>query len=152
MATLDIAMYAVHLLFAGVWTGSVVFMTVAVLPIAHDGTVNAEPLVPVVGRLRTVSRASAAVLFLTGGHLAGQFYTVESLTGSTRGYLVIAMLVLWLALAALVEIGSGKLVDGFDQKKVREPARNARPFFLVATAAALLLLIDGGLLAGGFGV
>jgi len=149
MSALDTAMYAVHLLFGGVWTGSVVFVTWGVLPTAMDGTANAEPLASVVGKLKLVSRASALVLLLSGGHLAGNLYTVDSLTGGSRGHLVLSMVALWFVLAALVEIGSGKLSDGFDEMKVREPAREARPFLLVASVVAGLLLLNGGVLAGG---
>ncbi|ELZ23460.1 hypothetical protein C475_14343 [Halosimplex carlsbadense 2-9-1] len=140
-------MYVLHLVFGGVWTGSVVFVTVGILPTAQDGTANAEPLRAVVEKLRWVSRASALVLLASGGHMAGTLYTVESLTGSSRGHLVLTMVALWLGLAALVEIGSSKLADGFDQKKVRQPARGARPFFLAASVVAAGLLVVGGLLA-----
>lgn len=140
-------MYVLHLVFGGVWTGSVVFVTLGILPTARDGTANAEPLRPVVEKLRWVSRASALVLLASGGHMAGTLYTVESLTGSGRGHLVLAMVALWLGLAALVEIGSSKLADGFDQRKVRQPARDARPFFLAASVVAAGLLVVGGLLA-----
>ncbi len=143
-------MYTLHLVFGGVWAGSVVFVTLGVLPTARDGTANAEPLRAVIERLRWVSRTSALVLFASGGHMAGQLYTVESLTGSPRGHLVLSMVALWLALAALVEIGSSKLAGGFDQMKVRQPARDARPFFLAGSVVAALLLVVGGLLASGF--
>ena len=151
MSLVDMAFYAIHLLFGGVWTGSVVFVTVAILPTAREGIANAEPLVPVVSKLRNLSRLSALVLLLTGGHMAAEAagYTFESLTGTTRGYLVLAMVALWFALIGLVEVGGGKLADGFEEMKVREPAREARPFFLAATVVSLLLLVDAGLLAGG---
>jgi uncharacterized membrane protein len=150
MSALDTAMYAVHLLFAGVWAGSVVFLTMAVLPTAMDGTANAEPLAAMVDKLRLVSRASAVFLLLSGGHLAGTLYTAETLTGSTRGHLVLGMVALWFALAVLVEVGAGKLAAGLDEKKVREPARAARPFLLAASLVAVALLLNGGLLSAGF--
>ncbi|MFB6087908.1 MAG: CopD family protein [Haloarculaceae archaeon] len=152
MSALDTAMYATHLLFAGLWAGSVVFVTWGVLPTAMDGRANAEPLAAVVGRLRTISRASALFLLVSGGHMASQGYDVASLTGSTRGHLVLGMVALWLALMGLVEVASGKLADGFDRKKVREPAREARPFLRAASAVAVLLLLVGGVLAGGIPV
>lgn len=141
------AISAIHLLFAGLWTGSVLFTTLAVLPTATSGDANAAPLSTVTSRLRTVSRVSALILFLTGGHLAGSLYTVETLTGSRNGSLVLAMLTLWFLLATLVEVGAGKLVSGFDRQKVRTPAQKARPFFLAASIVAALLLVDAGLLA-----
>jgi len=149
MAVVDSVMTGLHLLFAGLWTGSVLFVAYAVVPTAGAGEMDAAPLEILGGKLKTVSRASAVVLFLTGGHLAGTQYTVGTLTGTTRGYLVIAMIALWLVLMGLVEVGSGTLVDGANRKKVRQPAKEARPFFLGAAAVAVLLLIDAGLLAGG---
>jgi len=151
MSLLDTVMYTLHLLFGGVWTGSVVFVTLAVLPTAMNGVANAEPLVPVVSKLRNLSRLSALVMLASGGHMAGAAagYTFESLASTTRGHLVLTMVVLWFLLIGLVEVGGGKLADGFDEKKVREPAREARPFFLAATVVSLLLLLDAGLLAGG---
>jgi uncharacterized membrane protein len=146
MATLDTAINAIHLVFAGLWAGSVLFVARAVVPAARDGDLDATPLRGFVGRFRTWSRVSSLALFLTGGHLAGTRYTAETLLGSTRGYLVIAMVVLWFVLTGLVEVGSGRLVDGLDERKVRSPARSATPFFTAATAAAVALLALGGVL------
>jgi uncharacterized membrane protein len=150
MASIDLTIgYVLHMLFAGLWTGSVLFMTYGVLPVARDGSIDTDPFADITSRLLTLSRACAALLFLTGGHLAGNLYTVERLTGSTRGYLVIAMIVLWLALAGLVEVGTSKISNGLAERKLREPANNARPFFLAGSVAALGLLVVAGLLLGG---
>ena len=153
MSLVNAGVYVVHLLVAALWTGSVLFVAYAVLPLGRNGDLNAAPLEAVAGKLKLVSRASAVVLFLTGGHLAAYAYTVESLTGSTRGYLVLAMLALWFVMTGLVEVGAGKLTDGTGQQKVREPARNAAPFLQGAAVLAVLLLVDAGLLiANGLGV
>ncbi|WP_435067450.1 transporter [Haloplanus sp. C73] len=146
MATIDTAINAIHLLFAGLWAGSVLFVARVVIPAARDGNLDATPLREMVGTLRTWTRVSSVVLFLTGGHLAGTRYTAETLLGSTRGYLVIAMVVLWLLLTGLVEMGSGRLVRGLDERKVREPAHSATPFFTAAAVAAVALLVIGGVL------
>jgi len=146
MATIDTATNAIHLLFAGLWAGSVVFVARAVVPAARDGDLDATPLRGLIGTFRTWSRVSALVLFLTGGHLAGTRYTAETLLGSTRGYLVVAMVVLWVVLAGLVEMGSGRLVDGLGERKVRAPAREAMPLFAAATVASVALLVLGGVL------
>ncbi|MFB6073431.1 MAG: CopD family protein [Haloarculaceae archaeon] len=148
MSAVEGGVYAVHLLFAGLWTGSVLFVTWAVLPTAADGTSSAGTLSAITGRLKTVSRTSAVFLLLTGGYLAGVKYGGGALTSTTKGYLVIAMIVLWLALGGLVEVGASRLADGFDQQKVREPARQARPFFYAASVVAVLLLIDAGAIVG----
>jgi uncharacterized membrane protein len=146
MATVDTAINAIHLLFAGLWAGSAVFIARGLLPAARDGSLDAEPLRGLIGRFRTGSRVASLVLFLTGGHLAGTRYTAESLLGSTRGYLVVAMVVLWLVMTGLIEVGSGRLVDGLDERKVREPARAATPFLTAAAVAGVALLVIGGVL------
>lgn len=141
----------VHQIFAAVWAGAVVYVTWAILPLARDGEFNAAPLEALSGRLTTLSRTSAVVLLLTGGHLAGSIYTFDgeggpSLFASTRGQLVIAMVLLWLALAALVEVGAKRFETGLEAKKVREPARDALPVFRAASLVALGLLVVAGLL------
>ena len=100
----------------------------------------------VVSKLRWVTRISAALLFVTGGHLAGTLYTAETLTGTTSGYLVLAMLTFWLGLAAVIEIGSAKAARGIENDKIREPARESRPFYLLGAVFATGLLVVAGLL------
>jgi uncharacterized membrane protein len=145
----DTVSYVVHTGFAALWAGSVLFVTAAVLPLAMDGDIAPEAFGRVVARLQWVTRISALVLFVTGGHLAGTLYTAESLTGSGRGHLVLTMLALWLGLAAVVEIGSSKVRSGVDDRKVRQPARDARPFYLLGSVLAVGLLVVAGLLGGG---
>jgi uncharacterized membrane protein len=153
MSLVDAGAYAVHLLFAGLWAGSVLFVWYAVLPLGRDGNLNPVPLSALAGKLKRVSRASAVVLLLTGGHMAARRYTVGSLTGSGGGHLVLTMVVLWFLLAGLVEVGTGKVADGTDRQKVREPAREARRFLGAASVVAVLLLLDAGLLvANGLGL
>ena len=139
-------MYTVHTAFAALWSGSVLFVVAAVLPLAMDADVSPEAFGSVVLKLQWVTRVSALLMLLTGGHLAGTGYTVDSLTGSPRGYLVLTMVALWLGLAATVEIGSARAQRGVDDRKIREPARDARPFYLTAAVLAVGLLVVSGLL------
>jgi hypothetical protein len=125
----------------------VLFFAWAVLGPALSGDLDAGSFDAIVGKLVWVSRASALVLFVTGGHLAGTLYTVESLTGTGRGNLVLAMLALWLVLAGLVEVGAGRIQDGTDEIKVREPARSARLALYAAALASVALLGVAGLLS-----
>jgi hypothetical protein len=148
MSFVDAAIFATHLVFAGLWAGTVLFTSYAVLPTALAGDLRAGTLSTLTGKLQTVSRASSVLLLVTGGHLAATRYTTESLFGSGRGYLVLAMVVLWFTLAALVEIGASKLTDGVAQQKVRQPAADARPFLLGASLTAVLLLVDAGAILG----
>lgn len=142
----DTAMYTVHAAFAALWSGSVLFVVVAVLPLAMDADVSPAAFGSVVSKLQWVTRVSALLMLLTGGHLAVTVYGLEELTGTTSGYLVLTMVALWLGLAATVEIGSARAQRGVDEKKIREPARNARPFYLAAAVFALGLLVVSGLL------
>ncbi len=146
MSAIDTVVYAAHLLFAGLWSGSVLFVAYAVLPAARDGEVSADLLGRLTGKLTTVSRTSALLLLLTGGHMAGTQYTAQSLFGTFPGYNVLAMVVLWFLLAGFVEVGTSRLSDGTGRDKVREPAAAARPFVLAASATALLLLVNAGIL------
>ncbi len=149
MAVVDTVSAVLHLTFAGIWTGSVLFAAWGVLPLAGTGDLDPDALGSIAGRFTNVSRVSALALFATGGHLAGTRYTVETLTGSGRGHLVLTMIVLWFVLAALVEVGSRRLAEELRKEKVRTPARKARPFYNGAAAVAILLLVDAGLLLGG---
>lgn len=149
MTTADLASNVLHVLFAGLWTGAVVFVTWSVLPLARDGDVQPGPVASIVGRLRNLSRLSALVLLLTGGHMAGTGYEFSGLIETTRGNLVLAMVALWLVLIVLVEVAGGRFASGLDAGKLREPARNVTRLFQLAAVVALGLLVVAGALAGG---
>ena len=143
-----------HLLFAAVWAGSVFYVAFVVLPLARDGAFNStKPLEVISGKLTTISRVSSLVLFISGSHLAGRLYTVggggPDLFGSINGQLVLLMVVLWLVLTALVEIGAKRLESGLNGKKLREPAHDALPLFQAAAVAAIALLVVAGLITSG---
>lgn len=146
MDIVNASFYATHALFAGLWTGSVVLFTIAVLPLARDGSLDSTPLSAMTGKLTTLSRISAVLLLATGSHMAANRYTADTLTGSTGGHLVLTMLTLWLVLIVTVEVGAKKIRTGLDENKLREPAHNARRLFLVAGLASVLLLVNAGLL------
>ncbi|RQH03324.1 CopD family protein [Natrarchaeobius oligotrophus] len=134
-----------HLVFAAIWAGSVFYVAFVVLPLARDGAFNTtKPLEVISGKLTTISRVSALVLLLTGGHLAGTRYTSESLIETTNGQLVLVMVALWLLLAALVEIGSKRLESGLNGKKLREPAADALGLYRTAAVVAVSLLVVAG--------
>lgn len=147
MEPVEVAAWVVHSLFAGVWTGSVLFLTLAVLPLARNGTLNATPLASIAGKIKTISRASALLMFVTGGHMAAQRYTSETLVESGGGHLVLSMLTFWFLLMATVEIGGAKLTKGTERDKVRQPATEARPFFLAGSLFAVALLVIAGLIS-----
>ena len=146
MSTATTVSTAVHLLTGAVWAGAIVFVVSAVLPAARAGEVDAAPLGSVASTLRNYSRAAAVLLLLTGGHLAWANYDLGSLTGSGRGHLVLTMVGLWFVATGLVEVGTGKLVDGTDRRKVREPAREAERFLQATGLLAALVLVVSALL------
>ena len=146
MALVDTLSLAVHMVVAATFVGGIIFFAGGVLPRAKDGTLNAKPLAAVTRSLRRYSRVGALLLFVTGSHLAGSLYTVERLTGSGDGHLVLSMIALWLVTTGLVEVGAGKLVDGADQMKVRSPAREANWFLKGAAVAGSLAFVVAALL------
>lgn len=90
---------------------------------------------------------SAVVQLLTGGHLAAARFEVAALTGTTTGQLVLAMVVLWLLLAGLVEIGVARLLRVLDAESVGAAGRASARVFRAAGVVAVLLLLVGGILA-----
>jgi uncharacterized membrane protein len=147
MALVDTALATVHLLVGALWVGSVVFFAGVVLPTARGGGLDAAPLESMLTALTRWSRGAAAVMLVTGGHLAATGYTVGTLASTTAGNLVVAMVILWLALAGLVEVGGSRLRDGVERKKVREPAAAALRLYRGAAVVGGLLFLTAGALA-----
>lgn len=139
MALLETAVTIVHLLFAGLWTGGVVFVALGVVSLSDRDGVGAAALRSILDRLTLLSRVSALVLLLTGGHMAAERYTADSLTGSGDGHLVLTMVLLWAVLAALVEIGASRIDDAGN-------AAAGRTVLYGAAVVAIGLLVDAGLL------
>lgn len=144
MALIDSVASTLHLVFAAAWVGGVVFLTVAVLPLAREAELDPGSVEAMTGRLVWISRTSAVVLLLTGGHMAATRYTAESLTGTTAGNLVPAMVALWAALAGVIEVASSRLRERLREDYLREPARRYLPWFRVASLLGILLLVDAG--------
>lgn len=145
MSMHETALVVLHLLFAGLWAGAVAFTAYGVIPTLGTGGADPSALRGFLNRLTRVSRASAIVLLLTGGAMAGEGYGGGRLLGSTDGHLVISMVVLWAVLAALVEVGASRVDDGLDVSGSVGP--DAARLFRVAAGVGILLLVVGGLLS-----
>lgn len=147
MTLAQAAGYALHVVVGALWTGSVVFVALGIVPAALRGDVSVELFEHAIGRLTAVSRLSAVVLLLTGLWQITYLYPgVEALIAAPRGHLVLTMTVLWLVLAAVVEVGAARARDGLAERKIRTPAAEARPFLYAGAVVSVLLLLDAGLL------
>ena len=150
----DTAMWVLHVVFAGVWTGSVLFVAGVVMPPAYRGEIDVDPLGEFLSKLQLLTRVSAVIFLVTGAHLVGTRYTgippeFGALVATPSGHTVLTMFFLWLVVTGLVEVGSRRVQSGLSQRKLREPARNARRLFQAAAVFAILLLVTAGLLAAG---
>ncbi|MDZ7850837.1 MAG: transporter [Halodesulfurarchaeum sp.] len=139
------AMAFLHIVFAALWTGSVVFVTWGVLPVARNGSLETSAISTIVSRLVTLSRASAAVLLVSGGMMAGRYG--DAIMNTTGGYLVLGMAVLWLLLIGFVELAARTLTDALATDAPGDAVGVASDRFNAAGTVALLLLVDAGLLA-----
>ncbi|WP_241658351.1 copper resistance protein CopD [Halorubrum sp. BOL3-1] len=125
-------------------------------------------------RLLMVTRWTGVALPVTGAYLVWALYRpIDLLTGTPRGWAVLAMLSLWGVMNGLVEIGilrmrrevdpdiglgrymaEGFPVEALDDRAPTAPesarlAAVARPYLLASAGVAVLLLVDAALLAGG---
>jgi uncharacterized membrane protein len=141
---------AIHLVTGAVWVGAITFTVSGVLPASKAGDLNAAPLGSMASTLRNYSRVAAVLLLATGAHLGVTRYSAESLTGTGQGHLVLTMIGLWFVTTGLVEVGAGKLVDGADEMKVREPAHDADTILKVAALLGVLILVDAAVLLGNY--
>ncbi len=138
------AMAFFHIVFAALWTGSVVFLAWGVLPVARNGTIESTAIRTIVSRLVTLSRVSAVVLLLSGGLLSSSYG--GTLMSTTSGYLVLGMIALWFLLIGFVEMAARTLTDGLVDAGVGKAVTDASGRFRAAGVVALLLLVDAGLL------
>lgn len=139
------AMAFLHIVFAALWTGSVVFVTWGVLPVARNGSLEASAISMIVSRLVTLSRGSAVVLLVSGGVMAAQYG--DAIMNTTGGYLVLGMTVLWLLLIGFVELAARTLTNGLAAETPGAAVGAATGRFRAAGTVALLLLVDAGLLS-----
>jgi uncharacterized membrane protein len=147
------AAYVVHAVVAALWTGGIVFVAYAVLPVARAGEVAPETLERAVDKLSVLTRTAALVMPITGGYQIWRLYwPPEALVAGPRGHLVLTMVALWAVTTGLVEVAGARMREGLAERKVRTPAADGRPFLLAASAGAVLLLADAGLLAAGIGL
>lgn len=123
----------IHLFVGALWTGSTIFFGLSVVP--ADGEAAGD----LVGRFTMLSRGSSLVMLLSGGYMA-MALPAGSFRGTGEGTAVLVMIVLWLVLTALLEVGNARVSGG-------TVGRSAGRYFQAGAVVAALLLVDAGLLA-----
>ncbi|MFC6733387.1 MULTISPECIES: hypothetical protein [unclassified Haladaptatus] len=146
MSLIDTTMAVFHMLFAGLWVGGTLFFVGIVLPAARAGQMSTDGLKWIAGRFTTITTASILLLLITGGHLAGTFYTFEGLATTGRGHLVVSMVVLWLILAGLLQVGLRRLRRELGSVTAKVAVEQNLPLFFTAGIVAFALLVVAGLL------
>jgi uncharacterized membrane protein len=162
--------YVVHVAAAAFWTGAILFYAYLVVPAGGRSWLDRAAMNVLLDRLLRVTRWTGIALPVTGFYQWWVLYPVDpgALLGTTRGWLVLAMLSLWGALNGLLEVGiyrmrtvedtvdpvaylaEGFLVDGgVDGVDTERLAAVGRPYVLVSLALTVGLLVDAALLAGG---
>lgn len=142
---LDVVM-TVHTLFAALWTGGTLLVAGAVIPAARKNLLDERALSLITRRFSYLTIASVLLLLFSGGHLAGNLYTAESLTSTMQGNLVLTMVALWFVLAVVLFFGFRRLTGSSSEKSAVAPATQARPWFLGASIISIALLVVAGLL------
>lgn len=142
---LDVVM-TVHALFAALWTGGTLLVAGTVIPAARRELLGEKALSLITQRFSYLTIASVLLLLFSGGHLAGNLYTVQSLTSTMRGNLVLTMVTLWLVLAVVLFFGCRRLTGTSAEKSAATAASAARPWFLGASVVSIALLVVAGLL------
>ncbi len=152
MSLVNAAMIAIHLVFGAIWIGSVVFVTLGVLPLARDGNLDRTPLRAVLGRLLWIVRLGALAMLVSGSYMMthqNNYFDTDVLLSTGTGHAVVAMIVLWLTLIVLLEVSIRRIRSGLDANLVREPARDGQRWFYLASLVGVALFIDGALIAAG---
>lgn len=138
MVAVDTIARTVHVFAGGLLAGSIVFFTWAAIQTTNDGILGRMAVAGLAKHLTAISRFCAILLVLSGGYMA-----MDAPFGSDPTYdgLVGAMILLWLVISALVEIGYSKL-------RGEAAFHDVSTYYLLAAVSGVILLIDGGLLAG----
>ena len=146
MTLIDTSVRIVHVAFAATWTGGTLLFAGAVLPAAGRGVLDAEALSWMTRRFSYLSMAAVAILFATGGHLAGTLYTFETLASTGRGHLVLAMLGLWLVLGGVLHVGPRRLQGALEEHGPSSAAAASDTWFRAAAIVSVALLVVAGAL------
>lgn len=145
MALAELVNRALHLVFAAGWVGSTFFVVAVLVPELKEATIPGETATGILEKYRWLSRISALVMLLSGGHLAATLYGGGALLGTPSGHLVLGMVLLWLVMMGLVEAGSAILAKTIRDDPERGLGQSVYPLY-AAAAVGVVLLVIGALL------
>ncbi|MFB6193441.1 MAG: CopD family protein [Halobaculum sp.] len=149
MGILTTAAYAIHGIAAGIWIGAVVLVSWRVVPLATDGALEPATLESVADGLSWITRTNALLMPATGLWMAWTVYDqFAGLLVPPRGHTVLLMVVLWLVMTGLAEIGAARIREAAADGKVRTAGRESRRALQAASVVGVVLLGLGGYLVG----
>lgn len=149
MSILTTLAYAAHGIGAGVWVGAVALVAWRVVPLAADGELEPPTLTAAADGLSWLTRTNALLMPATGLWMAWVSYDrLAGLLVPPRGHTVLLMILLWLVMSAMVEVGAARIRRAADEGKVRTAGRASRRVLWGATLVGATLLGLGGYLVG----
>ena len=147
MALIDTAFGMLHVLFAGIWSGTTVFYAWRIHPLLSEGEIDATSAMSITTGLRWLTRIGAVVFVVTGGHMAGTGYGDGRLFSDPMGHAVLGMLTLWLVVTGLLEMAIGKMQPHLGDGRIQTAGRETETFIKVAATFSVVLLLLGGYLS-----
>lgn len=148
MALLDTVFSMLHVLFAGLWTGATIFFAWRIHPLLVDGNIRVQPTMAITSGLRWLTRIGAVVFVATGAHMAATIptYADGGLFTTSKGYAVLAMLVLWFVVTGLIEVSMGTIQDELSEGRIQTAGRESQTLVRVAATFSVVLLLLSGYL------
>ena len=160
--------YVSHVLSALFWVGAVLYVAYVLVTVPDDA-VDATGVGLALDKLLRLTRWTGIALPVTGLYQVWVLYPVDRLLGTTRGHLVVGMVLLWEVMNGLVELGiyRARTVDGtrlwlgtymaegvradggLPASSARDALSTVRTCLAVATCPSVLLAVDAALLGGG---
>lgn len=142
--TAYLVMRMVHQVIAGVWVGATVFMAVLFIPIVRNDHISADGVIWTTNWFGRFSKFAPILMVLTGLYMLSQRYATEALFASVHGVLIVTMILLWIVLSALTNVGSHRLSSRSGTGDVATAAGDVSLIFYGAGVVSLALLCIGG--------
>lgn len=127
-----------HVLAVVILVGSTAMMAFVILPAADRGRLS-PPAVRSIGRGFSVLTAISGVLIpLTGLYVSSAQYSLSALVSTTSGYIVVASILIWVALALVLIVATSRLARSVAVDEVQRAASESKPWYNGAVVLAVL--------------